>query len=73
MLRNVIGPVFLKTLEIVCFLLFFACFFKNPLLSAGRMRFSKKNGPVFNFKKGKHWTSFYLYSIYIYIYTYAVK
>ena len=31
------------------------------------MRFSKiiKNGPVFNFKKGKNWTSFWLYSIYI--------
>ena len=44
----------------VFFCVFFACFFfKNPLLSAGRMRFSKiKNGPVSNFKKGKHWTSF---------------
>ena len=32
--------------------------FKNPLLSAGRMRFPKNkkykiNGPIFNFKKGK--------------------
>ena len=63
MLRNIIGPVF--NFRNCVFFSFFACFFKSPLLSAGRMRFSKikktkkqKNGPVFNFKKGKNWTSF---------------
>ena len=62
MLRNKIGPVF-NFKRCVFFVVCFCLFFKNPLLSAGRMIFSKinkqnKNGPVFNFKKGKHWTSF---------------
>ena len=56
-------------LKTVFFVVFFAClfFFKNPLRAAGRMRSSKtkkqkkntqKNGPIFNFKRGKNWTSF---------------
>ena len=62
MLRNIIGPIFnFKN----CVFVVFCLFFKNPLLYAGRMRFSKikkqkktKNGPAFNFTKGKSWTSF---------------
>ena len=43
MLRNKIGPVF-NARNVVFFCLFFLLFFlKNPLLSAGRMRFSKTN------------------------------
>ena len=41
MLRNKIGPVFNARNE--SFFVYFLLFFKNPLLSAGRMRFSKKN------------------------------
>ena len=70
MLRNKIGPVL--TLEMGRFFVYFSSFFENPLLSAGRMRFSKtKNGPVFNTRKGKNWTSFNSTAkknIYIYIY-----
>ena len=40
MLRNIIGPVF-NFRNCVFFVVFFCLFFKNPLLSAGRMRFSK--------------------------------
>ena len=73
MLRNIIGPVFdFRNCVFCCFCLLF----KNPLLSAGRMKFSKiksktkqkmdqfltlkraEIGPVFNFKKGRNWTSF---------------
>ena len=66
MLRNKIGPVF-NARNVVFFWFSFSSFFlKNPLLSAGRMRFSKtkkqkknkKIGPVFNTRKGKNWTSF---------------
>ena len=63
----------------MCFL---ACFFfKNPLLSAGRIKLLKikeKLGPIFNLQKGKSWTNFnfttYIYihimPAYIYIYVY---
>ena len=64
MLRNQIGPV-LNARNVVFFLVSFSFFLKNPLLSAGRMRFSKtkkqkhnKIGPGFNTRKGKNWTSF---------------
>ena len=40
MLRNIIGPVF-SFRNCVFFVVFFGLFFKNPLLSAGRMRFLK--------------------------------
>ena len=52
MLRNKIGPVVnaKNVVFFVCFLLFL----KNPLLSAGRMRFSKTKKK----KKQKTWTSF---------------
>ena len=39
MLRNIIGPVF--NLYKSVFLVVFCLFFKNPLLSAGRMNFLK--------------------------------
>ena len=39
MLRNKIGPVFNARDVVFCF--FFLLFLKNPLLSAGRMRFFK--------------------------------
>ena len=74
MLRNKIGPVF--NARNVVFFVNFSFFLKNPLLSAGRMRFPKtkktkkldqfltlekaKIGPVFN-------STAYIY-IYIYIY-----
>ena len=65
MLRNKIGPVF-NARNVVFFLFVFLIFFeKSSFFSAGRMRFSKtkkqkkqKNGPVFNTRKGKNWTSF---------------
>ena len=65
MLRDKIGPVF-NARNVVFFVFFFFFFLKNPLLSAGRMRFSrtkkqkknKKIAPVFNARKGKNWTSF---------------
>ena len=54
MLRNKIGPVF-NARNVVFFLFVFLLFFlKNPLLSAGRMRFSKTKKQ----KKQKKWTSF---------------
>ena len=62
MLRNIIGPLF-NFKNCVFFVVFLGLFFKNPLLSAGRTRFlktkkQKKIGPLFNFKKGKNWTTF---------------
>ena len=50
MLRNKIGPVF-NARNVVFFLFLSSFFLKIPLLSAGRMRFSKT-------KKQKKWTSF---------------
>ena len=41
MLRNIIGPVF-NFRNVFFFSCFFCLFFKNPLCSAWRMRFSKK-------------------------------
>ena len=63
MLRNKIGPVFSARNGSFVFVYFLLK--KNPLLSAGRTRFSEtkkqkkqKLGPVFNTRKGKNWTSF---------------
>ena len=65
-LRNKIGPVF-NARNVVFFLFVFFFFLKNPLLSAGRMRFSKtkktkkkqkKYGPVFNTRKGQRLDQF---------------
>ena len=67
MLRNIIGPIF-NFRNCICFccllLLVFQktssfCreneIFKNKKKNKQK---NKKNGPVFNFKKGKNWTSF---------------
>ena len=58
MLRNKIGPVL--TLELGHFLFMFFFFLKNPLISAGRTRFSKtkKTWTSFDTEKDKNWTSF---------------
>ena len=72
MLRNKIGPVFNARNVVFLFVFFF--FLKNPLLSAGRMRFSKtkkknkqKNRTSFlTLEKAKIGPVFNLYSIYIY-------
>ena len=53
MLRNKIGPVF-NARNVVFFWFLFLLFLKNPLLSAGRMRFSKTKKK----KKTKKKTSF---------------
>ena len=69
MLRNIVGPLF-NFENCVFVFVFLGLFFKNPLLSAGRTRFSKT-------KKLKKWTTFKLLKgqkldqyIYIYIYIY---
>ena len=67
MLRNIIGPLF--NFKNCVFLLFFlACFSKILFFLQGERDFwkqknkkkkkNKKNGPLFNFKKGKNWTTF---------------
>ena len=66
MLRNKIGPVF-NARNVVFFVLFFFFFFwKILFFLQGEWDFqkqknkkkNKKNGPVFNTRKGKNWTSF---------------
>ena len=64
MLRNKIGPVFNARNGSFVFV-YFLFFLKNPLLSAGRTRFSKTKTKktktwtsFFNTGKGKNWTSF---------------
>ena len=72
MLRNIIGPAF-NFRNCVFFVVVFCLFFKIPLLSAGRMRFSKMKN------KKKHWTNKgqtldqFLTLQHAYIYIYAVK
>ena len=59
----------------------FDFFLKNLILPAERRRFlknknrkeTKRNGRIFNSKKGNFWTDFQLYSMYVYIYIYAVE
>ena len=72
MLRNISGPLFnFKNCVFCCFL---ACFSKILFFLQGERDFrkqkNKKTGPLFNFKKRKNWTTFELYSIYIYVYMY---
>ena len=63
MLRNIIGPVF--DFNLLSFLLFFLLFFQksssfcreNEIFKNKKAK-KKKIGPVFDFKKGKNWTSF---------------
>ena len=64
MLRNIIGPLF-NFKNCVFFVVFFACFSKILFFLQGERDFWKqtkqkqqKMGPLFNFKKGKNWTTF---------------
>ena len=72
MLRNIVGPVL--TYKIVFVLVVFCLFLKNPLLSSGRMRFSKtkktkKMDLYLTYKKAKIGPAFNS-TAYIYIYIY---
>ena len=61
MLRNKIGPVFnaRNVVFLVSFLIFFeksSSFCRENEIFKNKKK--KKNGPVFNTRKGKNWTSF---------------
>ena len=64
MLRNIIGPVFnFRNCVFFCcvFLLVFqksSSFCRENDIFKNKKHKKQKNGPVFNFKKGKNWTSF---------------
>ena len=73
MLRNIIGPLFNFKNCVFFFVVFcLVCFSKILFFLQGERDFrkqkeqkNKKSGPLFNFKKGKNWTTFDLYSIYM--------
>ena len=79
MLRNIIGPVF--NFRNCAFFVGFCLFFKNPLLSAGRMSFSKikknkkkqkKMDQSLTLKRAKIGPVFNYIYIYIYLYTHTI-
>ena len=75
MLRNIIGPVL--TLKIV-FFVEFALFFKNPLLCAGRLRFSnikkkKQKMDQFLTLKRANIGPFFNFIAHIYIYIFILE
>ena len=77
MLRNIIGPGF-DSRNVFFFCLCFCSFFFKISFSLQKeedfwktkkkKKKKRKLGPGFDSKKGKSWTRFWLYSIYIYIY-----
>ena len=74
MLCNIIGPVFNFKICVFCCCCFFCLFYKNPLLSVGRMIFSKrtKMDQFLTLKRAKIGPVFDL-TIYIYICAYACR
>ena len=64
MLRNIIGPLF-NFKNCVVFVVFLAFFQnsssfcrENEIFENKQNKNNKKIGPLFNFKKGKNWTTF---------------
>ena len=65
MLRNIIGPLF-NFKNCVFFFVSFGFVFQksssfcreNKIFENKKSKKNKKNGPLFNFKKGKIWTTF---------------